>query len=113
MGRSKPLDHNCATARRDCERADILRALGHPARLQIIRALSSRERCFCGEIVDMLPLVQSTVSQHLKVLKEAGLIEGTIDGPRSCYCINRTKLADAQALLGELISIQDDAKSVA
>lgn len=104
MGRSKPLDEDCAIARQDHERAEILRALGHPARLQILRALSDRNQCFCGEIVEMLPLVQSTVSQHLKVLKEAGLVDGTIDGPRSCYCINRAKLADAQALLGELMA---------
>lgn len=86
----------------DCDMAVVLRALGHPARLEIIRALASRGRCFCGEIVEMLPLVQSTVSQHLKVLKDAGLIEGAIDGPRSCYRLNIEKLKDASALMADL-----------
>tara|TARA_R110001599_G_scaffold339154_1_gene558585 strand:- start:1127 stop:1519 length:393 start_codon:yes stop_codon:yes gene_type:complete len=86
----------------DCDMATVLRALGHPARLEIIRALASRGRCFCGEIVEMLPLVQSTVSQHLKVLKDAGLIEGAIDGPRSCYRLNTQKLKDASALMADL-----------
>lgn len=70
-----------------------LRALGHPARLAIIRALAIAERCQCGEIVKVLPLAQSTVSQHLKILKEAGLIAGTIEGPRSCYCLDKNNLA--------------------
>lgn len=86
----------------DCDMAIVLRALGHPARLEIVRALASKGRCFCGEIVEMLPLVQSTVSQHLKVLKDANIIEGTIDGPRSCYCLNTQKLKDASVLLGKL-----------
>lgn len=95
----------------DCDMAIVLRALGHPARLEIIRALASKGRCFCGEIVEMLPLVQSTVSQHLKVLKDANLIEGTIDGPRSCYCLNTKKLKDASALLGDLTSAGEAASA--
>ena len=87
--------------------AVVLRALGHPARLEIMNALASRGRCFCGEIVDMLPLVQSTVSQHLKVLKEAGLIEGSIDGPRSCYRLNTAMLRDANALIGAMADAAD------
>lgn len=86
----------------DCDMAIVLRALGHPARLEIVRALACKGRCFCGEIVEMLPLVQSTVSQHLKVLKEAGLVVGTIDGPRSCYCLNTQKLKHASTLIAEL-----------
>lgn len=86
----------------DCDMAIVLRALGHPARLEIVRALASKGRCFCGEIVEMLPLVQSTVSQHLKVLKDAKLIEGTIDGPRSCYRLNTKKLKDASTLLAQI-----------
>ncbi|MDF2999787.1 MAG: transporter related protein, partial [Xanthobacteraceae bacterium] len=66
-----------------------LRALAHPARLAILRALAAADRCQCGQIVRGLTLAQSTVSQHLKVLKEAGLITGTIEGPRSCYCLDR------------------------
>lgn len=65
----------------------MAKALGHPARVQIVRFLLSRDSCMCGDIVDHLPLAQSTVSQHLKMLKESGLIRGTIDGPRVCYCV--------------------------
>lgn len=81
-----------------------LRALGHPARLAILRALARAEKCQCGEIVKGLPLAQSTVSQHLKVLKEAGLITGTIEGPRSCYCLDRAVLAALAAALGPLLA---------
>jgi DNA-binding transcriptional ArsR family regulator len=62
--------------------------MAHPARIAILKLLAQRNECICGEIVDLLPLAQSTVSQHLKELKTAGLITGSIDGPRSCYCIN-------------------------
>lgn len=73
------------------------KALAHPARVQILRTLAERGTCVCGQIVDVLPLAQSTVSQHLKVLKEAGLVRGEIDGPRSCYCIDHEALAAARA----------------
>jgi len=65
-----------------------LKALAHPARLTIVRALLEADRCSCGDIVRSLPLAQSTVSQHLKVLREAGLIRGEIEGPRSCYWVD-------------------------
>ena len=68
--------------------AAFAKALSHPARIAILKVLAQRNECICGEIVELLPLAQSTVSQHLKELKNAGLIDGTIDGPRSCYCIN-------------------------
>ena len=68
--------------------AAFAKALSHPARIAILKVLAERDECICGQIVDVLPLAQSTVSQHLKELKSAGLISGTIDGPRSCYCIN-------------------------
>ena len=64
------------------------KALSHPARLEILQVLANRGTCICGEIVDVMPLSQATVSQHLKILKNAGLISGEIDGQRSCYCIN-------------------------
>jgi DNA-binding transcriptional ArsR family regulator len=70
------------------ELAAFAKAISHPARIAILQILAKREGCICGEIVEVLPLAQSTVSQHLKALQEAGLISGTIDGPRSCYCIN-------------------------
>lgn len=80
-----------------------IKALGHPARLTIVRALLAAQngRCFCGDIVKTLPLAQSTVSQHLKVLREAGLIQGEIEGPRSCYWLDRSVLASiAEAVTG-------------
>src|SRR5436853_1027595 len=68
--------------------AVFAKAISHPARIAILHVLAKKNECICGEIVEGLPLAQSTVSQHLKELKQAGLINGTIDGPRSCYCIN-------------------------
>ena len=76
----------------DQQLAAQLKALAHPARLQIIKLLANRGECVCGEIVSVLPLTQSTVSQHLKILKEARLVIGTIDGPRSCYCLDEKAL---------------------
>lgn len=74
--------------KKEQELAAFAKALSHPARVAILKVLAAKNECMCGDIVDELPLAQSTVSQHLKELKNAGLIEGTIDGPRSCYCIN-------------------------
>ncbi len=68
--------------------AAFAKALAHPARIAILKILAQQNACVCGKIVEVLPLAQSTVSQHLKELKNAGLIKGTIDGPKSCYCIN-------------------------
>jgi ArsR family transcriptional regulator, arsenate/arsenite/antimonite-responsive transcriptional repressor len=73
--------------------AEIAKALSHPARITILKILAGLDGCMCGDIVQQLPLAQSTVSQHLKSLKEAGLIKGEVDGPKVCYCI------DADALL--------------
>lgn len=66
----------------------MLKALGNPIRFQIVEALAERQMCITAEIVELLPLAQSTVSQHLKVLKEAGLIRGELDGPATCYCLD-------------------------
>ena len=74
--------------KKEQELAAFAKALSHPARVAILKVLAAKNECMCGDIVDELPLAQSTVSQHLKELKNSGLIEGTIDGPRSCYCIN-------------------------
>lgn len=68
--------------------AAFAKALSHPARIAILKALAQKNECLCGQLVTLLPLAQSTVSQHLKELKNAGLINGETDGPRSCYCIN-------------------------
>lgn len=84
--------------------AGFAKALGHPVRVRIVRFLLERDRCMCGQICDELPLAQSTVSQHLKVLKEAGLITGDIDGPRVCYSPNPEAIAQLQGLLQRLQS---------
>jgi ArsR family transcriptional regulator, arsenate/arsenite/antimonite-responsive transcriptional repressor len=68
--------------------AEFAKAMSHPARIAILKVVAERQSCVCGEIVEVLPLAQSTVSQHLKELKDVGLIDGTIDGAKSCYCIN-------------------------
>ncbi len=86
----------------DEELAGLAKALGHPARVTILRLLVRKDACVCGDIVDELPLAQSTVSQHLKVLKDAGLIRGDIDGPRVCYCIEPGTLRRLKALVGGL-----------
>ncbi len=73
----------------DQELANLAKALAHPARIAILKELARQQSCICGEIVAVLPLAQSTVSQHLKELLQAGLIKGTVDGKKSCYCINQ------------------------
>jgi len=75
---------------------EVFRALGHPARLKIVRLLMRHHTCICSEVVDELPLAQATVSQHLKVLKEAGIIYGRIDGPAVCYCLAPGALASVR-----------------
>ena len=82
--------------------AGLAWAIAHPARVRIVRILINRNACLCGEIVAELPLAQSTVSQHLKILKESGLVQGEIDGPKVCYCINREKLAELKQLIANL-----------
>jgi len=82
--------------------ASACKALSHPARLAILQTLARRGTCICGEIVEVLPLSQATVSQHLKVLREAGLITGEFDGPRSCYCINTATMQALGAQLGQM-----------
>lgn len=82
--------------------AGFAKALGHPVRIQILRILAERSACVCGDIVAELPLAQSTVSQHLKVLKDAGLIRGTIDGPRVCYCVEDSALTALKTLVASL-----------
>ncbi len=86
------------------ELAALAKALGHPARVRILQLLLSRDACYCGQVVDELPLAQATVSQHLKVLKDAGLIVGEIEGLRTCYCASRERLAELHELVGELLA---------
>ena len=79
--------------------AKACKALGHPLRIRILRILVERDECIVGDIVEQMPVAQSTVSQHLKVLKEAGLVKGEVDGPRRCYCVDRTMLRQVRELL--------------
>src|SRR5215218_9635539 len=82
--------------------AKYAKALGHPARIAILKLLAKRQACVCGDIVDELPLSQSTVSQHLKELKEAGLIKGDIEGAKVCYCIDEKEWKAAQVWINQL-----------
>jgi ArsR family transcriptional regulator len=85
------------------EVAVLAKALGHPARVRIMRLLLAHDACYCGQFVDELSLAQATVSQHLKVLKDAGLIVGEIEGLRICYCASRDRLAELHALVGGIL----------
>jgi len=83
--------------------ADLAKALAHPVRVRILRILAEREQCICGEIVDLLPLAQATVSQHLKELKRVGIVQGEIEGPRTCYCLDRKVLDEARHAFVDLL----------
>jgi ArsR family transcriptional regulator len=80
----------------------MMKALGNPVRMQIVRFLSEHPQCITGDIVDMLPLAQATVSQHLKVLREAGIICGTIEGPAVCYCLDCENVTWFKRQVGDL-----------
>jgi len=82
--------------------AKVAKALGHPARIAILKLLADKASCICGDIVSELPLSQSTVSQHLKELKNAGLIKGEIDGPKVCYCIDMDFTKKAKSFFDEI-----------
>jgi DNA-binding transcriptional ArsR family regulator len=90
--------------------AMLTKALGHPARIAILQFLIRTKSCVCGDIVDELPLSQSTVSQHLKELKNAGLIKGDIDGPSVCYCIDEKAWNKAQKLISDLFESYEGPK---
>ncbi len=87
----------------------LAKALGHPARVRILRLLLAHDACYCGQLVDQLALAQATVSQHLKVLKDAGLIVGEIEGLRTCYCASRDRLVELhdslEAMLDEAVEM--------
>jgi len=87
----------------DRELAGWAKALGHPARLAILRFLATQDKCFCGQIVDVLPLAQSTVSQHLRELKEAGIVQGTVDGVKVCYCVAPKVVQEIRAAFGAFL----------
>lgn len=88
-------------ARKEISLADFAKALAHPARIAILTTLAQKRECICGDLVVDLPLAQSTVSQHLKALKEIGLIKGTVDGPRSRYCIDWKVFERYQCQMGD------------
>lgn len=99
-----------STTSSDARIAHMAKALGHPARVAILRTLAERS-CVCGDIVEVLPLAQSTVSQHLKVLKEAGWITGAIDGPRTCYALDAETIGELRLVLGPLLEQWEGASS--
>jgi DNA-binding transcriptional ArsR family regulator len=99
MGASKIEDYSV----REITLAKYAKALSHPARIAILGLLIKRQACICGDIVDELPLSQSTVSQHLKELKSAGLIKGDIDGVSVCYCIDEKAWEEARLLLNDFM----------
>jgi DNA-binding transcriptional ArsR family regulator len=89
-------------AKSQVELASFAKALGHPARIAILQFLATQKECMCGDIVNELPLSQSTVSQHLKELKNVGLIRGNVEGPSVCYCIDEANWQRVKNSLGDL-----------
>ena len=85
--------------------ARFAKALGHPARIEILKQLANMKCCFCGDIVEELPLAQATVSQHLKELKESGLIQGNIEPPKVRYCIDPVNWEKAKKLIQEFFTL--------
>jgi DNA-binding transcriptional ArsR family regulator len=87
--------------------AEYAKAFAHPARVAILQYLVEHRECICGDLVEVLPLSQSTISQHLKELKRIGIIKGTIDPPKVCYCIDEAVWEEVQTLFaGVLNSLQ-------
>lgn len=80
--------------------ASLSKAMSHPARIRILQILIERGTCVCGEIVQVMPLSQSTVSEHLRILKQVGLVKGEVEGPRVCYCVDPERLQQWKALVG-------------
>jgi predicted transcriptional regulator len=80
----------------------MFKALGNPIRFEIMKFLVTHPGCITGDIVDYLPIAQATVSQHLKVLREAGLISGVVEGPATCYCLNEENIAWFKTKVGEI-----------
>ncbi len=84
--------------------AEFAKALAHPARIAILEILAESDMCICNDITERLPLAQSTVSQHLKALKSAGIITGNIDGVKSCYCLNDESIDELRSMMGSLLN---------
>lgn len=85
--------------------ARYAKAMGHPVRMHILQLLSNQSCCYSGDLSEVLPIAKSTLSQHLKELKQAGLIQGEIETPRVKYCINRENWAEAQSLFRDLLKL--------
>lgn len=81
-----------STGRIEDDLGQLCKAMGHPARVRLVRILSEKGTCISGDLADAMDLAPSTVSEHLRILKESGLVQGTIDGTRRCYCINKKAL---------------------
>ena len=84
--------------------AQMLKALGNPVRFHIVQVLAERKMCITGELVEFTTLAQSTVSQHLKVLREAGLVEGEVEGPATCYCLNQAGIRWLKERIGSWLA---------
>lgn len=107
MGATKTADYTT----KEISLAKYAKALSHPARIAILNLLLKKQSCICGDIVEELPLSQSTVSQHLKELKEAGLIKGDIDGVSVCYCIDEREWKKANSLINSFMELFKGNKS--
>jgi len=107
MGATKTADYTT----KELSIAKYAKALSHPARIAILNLLLKKQSCICGDIVEELPLSQSTVSQHLKELKEAGLIKGDIDGVSVCYCIDEKEWKKASSLISGFMELLKGNKS--
>lgn len=108
MGASRTDDFSV----KDNRIAGYAKALAHPARVAILRILAKKQACICGDLVEELPLSQSTVSQHLKELKAAGLIKGEIEGPRVCYCIDEKEWQLAQTAMLAFFETTNEPKAL-
>jgi len=107
MAKQKPLcecppEESKAPGPDDQALAALAWAVAHPIRVRILNLLLEKNSCVCGELVELLPVAQSTVSQHLKIMKEAGLVQGEIDGPSVCYCVNVEGLNRLKKMVGDL-----------
>ncbi len=88
--------------------ARYAKAMGHPIRMYVLELLSKQSCCYSGDLTEELPIVKSTLSQHLKELKNAGLIQGEIEAPRIKYCLNRENWKEAQVLFGKFLKMDSE-----
>ena len=110
LGRQPATGRRAAAA--DADLAAMAKALGHPARIRLLRLLAGRTGCCHGSLADELPLAASTVSEHLRILRGAGLVQGDVEGPRTSYCLNRARLHEAVTLLSAIAELRPPGESV-